>query len=235
MPSHCPADEIQVWSAELPKIDGAATGDWATLNPEEQARADRFRFPGDRDFFVQCRSWLRQVLATYLEQPPDRIRLAYGESGKPRLAEPGPLDLRFNLSHSGTRAVLAVTRGREVGIDIEALRPIEDAIAERFFAPGEVAVLRSLPVTEREAAFFRCWTRKEAFIKALGDGFSRALDSFEVAFRPGAEPAILSVDGDPAEGARWKVADLAPGLGFAGALASPTRDWTLRWAEPDRR
>jgi 4'-phosphopantetheinyl transferase len=168
------------------------------------------------------RGLLRIILGHYVEAPPEGLRFCYNPYGKPALDPTQDRgSLRFNLSHSGGRALYAVARGREVGVDVETIRTefAGLAIAERFFAPAEVAVLRDLAPEHRTRAFFSCWTRKEAFIKARGKGLSIPLDTFEVSLAPGAPAALLATHDDRDEAARWTLFDLDPGPGFAGALA----------------
>ena len=129
--------------------------------------------------------------------------------------------LRFNLSHSQGLALYAVTRGREIGVDLECIRPISDAeqIAERFFSAHENAVFRTIPAHEKPKAFFNCWTRKEAYLKALGDGLARPLDEFDVSLAPGEPAKLLRIEGAPQEASRWSLNRLEPGSGYVAALA----------------
>ncbi len=150
------------------------------------------------------------------------MRFAYTTYGKPLLAdETGASGLRFNLTHSHGLALLAVTRGREIGVDVERIRDnLEgEKLAERFFSPREVAALRSLPPELRREAFFHCWTRKEAYIKAVGKGLSLPLDQFDVTLHPGEPAALLATRHDSEEAQRWSMRSLAPGEGYVGALA----------------
>ena len=153
-----------------------------------------------------------------------KVRLARAPRGKPYLAHDG-VDLRFNLSHSEDTALLAVARAREVGIDVEENRPGRDwlGIARRFFSPAEAAVLAELPSSEREAAFYRCWTRKEAYLKACGAGMSMRLDSFEVSLAPGEPPALLRSARGADEARRWPLFEVPAGAGFSAALAVESR------------
>lgn len=221
------SSEVHLWHARLDGGEAALACDLPLLSPDERARADRFLFPQDRAAFAAARAWLRRILAGYLGRDPAGLRFGYGPDGKPHLA--GSPSLRFNLSHSGGRAALAVASGREVGIDIEAIRPVEPHIAGRVFAAGEIRTWSALPPADRLAAFFRCWTRKEAYLKALGTGLGTTrLDSFEVSLAPGDPPAVLAVDGDPRAAAEWRVADIDLGPGFVGALAARWGGWTIR-------
>lgn len=215
-------DEVHVWRASLSQGKLAVRASLDILSHAERQRADKFYFERDREHFIVGRGVLRKILGRYLEVSPERISFAYNRYGKPALsAEAGDQQLRFNVSHSHGLALYAFARGREVGVDIEFAR--EDfaslEVAGHFFSPQEVATLRALPASELTRAFFNCWTRKEAFIKALGEGLSHPLDGFVVSLRPGEPASLLSVDGQPQEAARWSLTELFPGEGYAAALA----------------
>jgi len=171
------------------------------LAPQERERAMRFRFAEHRREFIVCRGTLREILARHLDLHPARIAFAYNRHGKPYLRDS---EVQFNVSHSGGWALQAVARDCEVGIDIERIdsRFARDQIPERFFSPREVAQLRALPADRQTAAFFRCWTRKEAYIKARGLGLALALDSFDVSLGPDDPPALMRA-GD------WSVQDVS--------------------------
>jgi len=157
------------------------------------------------------------VLARYLETQPEAVRFAYGEYGKPALSDEHVL--RFNLSHSNEVALLAVALDAELGVDVEHIRAdfASEDIARRYFSRTEVDAFNALPPDERVAAFFRCWTRKEAYIKAIGKGLSQALDEFDVTLAPGIAPALLRAKDD--DTSRWLLVDLNAGAGYASALA----------------
>lgn len=215
------AGDIHVWRAQLDLGAARLQGLFRSLSADERSRAERFRAPRDRDRYIAGRGLLRAVLARYLWAHPAELHFRYGLHGKPALArEAGRSALRFNVSHSEGLALLAVTRGREVGVDVERLRPdIEDGIARRFFSPGEVARLGALPAGQRQAAFFACWTRKEAFVKARGEGLGLGLDTFDVTLAPEEPAALLRLDGDAGAPGRWSLQHLDPGPGYVGALA----------------
>ena len=221
------ATEVHVWRIALDCGDDVLAHMRDTLADEEKQRVDRFYFDKDRRHFLAGRGSLRAILAHYLDCQPGQVRFAYASQGKPMLA--GATDLRFNLTHSHGLALLAVTRGREIGVDVERIRDDIDRepLAERFFSPVEVAALRSLPVALRREAFYRCWTRKEAFIKAIGKGLSLPLDRFDVTLTPGEPAALLATHYDPPEASRWSMCNLSPGDGFAGALAIEGHSWRL--------
>jgi 4'-phosphopantetheinyl transferase len=222
----CPPEQIHVWRV---KLDGGpeqlpALGH--ALAPDELARADRFRFPHDRSRFVIAHAALRALLGRYLNRAPEQIRFASGPHGKPRLTES---TLHFNLAHSGGLALIAVAWEREVGVDLEGMRADVDfaGLAARFFSPAEARALAGLPDEEQVAAFYAAWTRKEAYLKARGAGLSLGLAQCEVSFRPGEPAALLATQPDPAEAARWTLAALDPGPGYAGALAAEGAGWRI--------
>jgi 4'-phosphopantetheinyl transferase len=220
--------EVHVWMIDLAGAAeiGAALG---LLSADERDRAGRFRFDRDRRAFILTRAALRVMLGRYLGAPPEGIRFVYGNRGKPALAGRGAL-LQFNVSHSGNRAALAFTAGCEVGIDVEQIRAMPDvvAIAERYFSAEERADLARVERAARTAAFFRCWTRKEAYIKATGEGLSAPLDGFQVTLEPGAGARFVHVRGDRSEATAWQLRDLEPGSGYAAALAIRDAARTIR-------
>jgi len=189
------------------------------LSEDELERAARFHFDRDRERHVVARGRLREILAARTAQPPERLRFAYSSHGKPTLAEPPGPPPHFNLSHAGGLAALAVSQQAEIGLDIEAVRPLKEDVAGRFFSAREVAAYRALPEAERLAGFYRCWTRKEAVLKALGDGLSRRLDSFDVTLDAAAPPRIERIDGESGAPREWALLHLAPAEGFLGAIA----------------
>lgn len=215
-------DEVHVWRASLQQTPTELEASRRILTPAELERAGRFHFERDRRRFIVARSLLRRILSRYLDISPERICFTHNQYGKPAVsAEAGNSDLRFNVSHSEEMALYAIARGREIGVDIEFAR--EDfagfEIAERFFAPAEIAMLRRLPKEAQTVAFFNCWTRKEAFIKALGEGLSHPLDSFVVSLAPDEPAALLSVEDSPEGPARWSLVELFPAAGYVAALA----------------
>ena len=222
-------DEVHVWRASLSVSPSQLQRLSPILSTDERQRAERFHFEKDRGEFIAGRALLRTLLGRYLHREPSQLGFHYGASGKPRLAGEDS-SLRFNLSHSLGVALYAFGRGRELGIDVEHIRSNADAekIAGRFFSAQEVAVFRSLPARQREKAFFDCWTRKEAYIKAKGDGLKAPLDAFSVSLSPGQPAALLNVQDDRAEVSRWSLRELEPGPGYAGAIIAQGNDWQLR-------
>ena len=228
-PLKASAEEVHVW--RLP-LDGPAP-DWLerVLDPTERKRAEHFQFARDRDRHVIAHGLLRHVLGRYAGIPAGAIAYRVGLRGKPCLAvTPGRPPLRFNLSHSADLALCAVTLRRELGVDVEQVRGDRDhqGIAERFFSPAEFTGLRALPPAQRQDAFYACWTRKEAYAKARGEGLSLALDSFDVSVAPAAPAAVLRSEAGPAETTRWRLEELRPAPGYVAALAVEGRGWALR-------
>jgi 4'-phosphopantetheinyl transferase len=209
-------NDIHVWHAALDRDESVLARLQATLSPDERARADRFRFAKDKNHYTVARGLLRELLGKYLQQDPASLEFSYGPHGKPALAgKNAPSGLSFNLSHSFGLAVYAIARGRNLGIDVERIQPESagEDIARRFFSPREVSDLRALPAEARTEAFFLCWTRKEAYIKALGTGLYTPLDGFSVSLGPGQCAEFLGgVD------SRWHIAAFEPAEGYAAAV-----------------
>jgi len=233
-----PQGDVHIWSASLEQEAFHLHRLQSTLSADELSRAERFYFPKDREHFVAARGILRAILSLYLDTAPDQLRFCYGARGKPALAMTSRQEkLGFNLSHAQGLCLYAVAFGREVGIDLERLRLISDAeqISKQFFSAREHAALLAVPASQRHEAFFNCWTRKEAYIKAVGDGLARPLDRFEVSLRPGESAKLLSVEGDAHEVGRWSLRELTPAPGYVAAVAVQGHDWRLRcwqWAAP---
>jgi 4'-phosphopantetheinyl transferase len=230
-----PRHEVHVWRALLDQPQ-SLNAFLASLAPDEQERAARFLFQKDRERFIAARGLLRAILSRYLNLRPDDLYFGYGAHGKPFLARAPCGDVRFNVSHSHGLALFAFARERDLGIDVEQMR-LEVAgqrIAERFFSACEVAALRGLPAEQHTEAFFNCWTRKEAYMKARGEGLSLPLDQFDVSLAPGQPPALLRTAMTASETSRWSMIELAPAAGYKAALVVEGRDWQLRrWQWPD--
>ncbi len=220
--------EVHIWLAALEQPEHIVQRLAGLLAGDELLRAQRFYFERDRRRFIVARGALRSILSRYLDIAPAQVQFSYGPRGKPALAaacDDGRL--RFNVSHSQELALCAVTRDREVGVDIEFMRPLDDAesIATHFFSAREQAALRSLPAHLKHQGFFNCWTRKEAYIKAIGEGLYQALDAFDVSLAPGEPAQLLAVLGKPEEAQRWTFQALQPPAGYAAALAVEGADW----------
>ncbi|CAN5218299.1 4'-phosphopantetheinyl transferase superfamily protein [soil metagenome] len=223
-------NEVHVWRIDLPGQQDDSYEFW--LSPDERTRAAGFRVMHARRWFIVTRAVLRMLLARYLGTPLEDLPLRVNAWGKPQLV-PESTDLHFNVSHTRTCALIAMTRQRRVGIDVECSRRglADMQIAEHFFAPEETAALRALPAGERAAAFFNCWTRKEAWVKAVGRGLSIPLDAFVVSIGEAAD--LLEVRGAAAEAARWTLRALHPDPDHIGALAVEGHGWRLRqWQWP---
>jgi len=193
-----------------------------TLSTDERERASRFRFETDRTRVGVGRGTLRSIHGHYLGIEPGRVRLRYGPNGKPTLDEgPDRAPIQFNLAHSHQLAVLIFARTRQVGIDLEYVRPVPrlQQIAASFFSAHENAVLSSLPPSQQQEAFYLCWTCKEAYLKATGLGLDHPLDQFDVSLVPGEPARLLRVEGKPEETSRWSLHWLRPAPGYLAALA----------------
>lgn len=190
----------------------------SVLSSDELARASRFVFDVDRNRYLAGRLALRELLGRYLDRAPAEVRLGYTAHGKPEV--PGET-LRFNVAHSGELAVIALTEHDRLGVDVERIRPLGelDAVARTVFSAHELEVFHSLPDAGKVQGFFDGWTRKEAFVKAVGEGLSYRLDAFAVTLRPGAEARLLEVEGSIARAAAWSLIDLNPVEGWVGAVA----------------
>jgi 4'-phosphopantetheinyl transferase len=226
---HLPApleDEVQVWSASKQLIADAPEYMMSLLSEDEIQRAQRFHFAKDRNQFIASRGLLRRVLGWYVGTDPRKIRFDYSKNGKPELDLGFSTSaLRFNVTHSCDVILLAFARGRGVGIDVEKIRydVSIDEIAERFFSISERLSLRALPPAQRYEAFFRCWTCKEAFVKALGDGLSTPLDGFDVSLAPGEPSRLLQTKPDSTEAERWIMKSLTVEGGYSAALVVEKR------------
>jgi 4'-phosphopantetheinyl transferase len=193
------------------------------LDSAERDKASRFVFERDRFRFIVGRARLRQALSALLNVRPEAVELVYGERGKPALAPPfADSNLRFNVSHSDDVAVYAFSLGREVGVDLEAVRPLPDLdqIADRFFSQKEKNAYFALDPSDKLVGFFNCWTRKEAFIKALGDGLYFPLDSFDVSLAPNEPARILCAQGMPGDSCGWRLSSFSPAPGFVAAVVA---------------
>jgi 4'-phosphopantetheinyl transferase len=230
------SNAVHVWRANLDQSPSQIALFQNNLDDDERSRADRFYFSRDRERFIVARGILRAILGCYSNRAPESLSFNYSAHGKPALVSESEADaIRFNLSHSHGTALYAVSRGREIGVDLEFIRCDLEAeqIAERFFSHSEIETLRALPPSLRKYAFFLCWTRKEAYIKARGEGLSLALDQFEVSLTPGEPAALLSTRSDSDEALLWSLRNLNPAPGYAAALATEGCDWTLScWQWP---
>jgi len=218
-PSELHPGVVHLWQRRLDASAAEVNAYCRLLSSEEQERARRFRVERPRKEFVLTRGTLRTLLAQYLGITPQEVHFRYAVRGKPALE--GESGLCFNVSHTDGLALMAFVMRRTIGIDVENLVRGVDAqrLAERFFSERERQALRSLRGDELQAAFFRCWTRKEAYIKAKGDGLSLALHEFDVSIAEQDRDALLATRPDPTEAARWTVCDVPMGTGYVAAVA----------------
>lgn len=232
-------DAVSVWWANLDWSATAITSALSDLSPGECERADRYHRPLDRSRFIAAHSCLRRILGWYVDVLPDLLTFEHGPHGKPRLGGDAAFhDVRFNLAHSGKMAVFAVAIGRELGIDLEWMgRNVSCLeIARRMFAPAEQQALEALTGEDRVRAFYRCWTRKEAYVKATGAGLSVPLDSFAVSVLPG--DVRCSVPDSVAPDHSCMLIDISSNAEFAATLAlfdsvkPPPQIVQFCWPEP---
>lgn len=224
-----PAAEVRAWLVTLDLPPRRLARLQAHLSPAERERASRFHRAPDRDRFVVTRGLLRELLAGELGMAQDRVPLGADENGKPALdARAGAPQLRFNASHSDARALVVVAFGREVGADVERVRPDLDldGVAERTFSTAELTDWERLPAAERVPAFFTAWARKEAYAKGIGRGLAVGMSGIQP--EPSARPGRLVVADPHADGRPWAVCDVDAGPGYAAAVAAEGEDWELR-------
>ena len=215
--------EVHVWYEDFALLQAVEINqNLQILAPDEIEKAQRFRFEKDRHNYINARSWLRKIIGKYLQTSPDLLRFGYGEYGKPWLQneEGNPHSIQFNLSHSEGVAICALAWEKALGIDLEALRfeNSYDNVAENFFSQRERLALQSVAPEFKQIAFFNCWTRKEAYLKARGDGLIFPLDEFDVSLYSD-EAKLISVHHFPEENQRWTLYHLSPKPQFIGALA----------------
>jgi 4'-phosphopantetheinyl transferase len=224
-------DEVHVWQASLEQPEATIQTLRQLLAADELAKAGRFHFEKDRKSFIVAHGLLRTLLGRYLHLQPGHLRFCVNDYGKPAL-DPSfhEQPLNFNMSHSHKLALYAFTFRRQVGIDVEYMRADVDfeGVARHSFSPVEQNVLHALLIEARKPAFYNCWTRKEAYIKARGMGLSLSLDLFDVSMKPGEPAALLTSREDAREAGRWRFEELLPGDGYAGALVVEGGGWQLR-------
>jgi len=227
------SDEVHSWRASLDVPPETSARLYATLTPDERTRSARFQFERDQQRFIVARGVLRDLLGRYLQIQPGKISFVYNAFGKPDLGPEFASRLKFNLSHSAGLALIAFATASDVGVDLEHIRPQSDYadIARGFFSAAEVDYLMALPSHLYAEAFFSCWTKKEAYLKAYGEGLALSLNSFSVPLTtdPAQTPADLYVASKgivPAR--RWSLYTLRPAPGYAGALAIEGTGWRLR-------
>ncbi|HEU4628276.1 MAG TPA: 4'-phosphopantetheinyl transferase superfamily protein [Gemmatimonadaceae bacterium] len=222
---------IHVWTATLDRSADERARLATVLADDERERVRRLRREQDRARFIVRRAVLRAILGRYIGCSPQDVCFTANRFGRPALRGPAAgLDVRFSATHSHALAVYAVAHARHVGVDVERVRPIPELerIARHHFAPGESAALCALPPDVRTTAFLHCWTRKEAYVKALGVGLSFPLDQFEVSVRPDAPAALLADRIHPAHAGAWAMHDLPLGDEYVGSVTADGRDWGMR-------
>ena len=225
-----PENEVHLWRVDLASVAPSEHRWRQILSEDERVRAARFHFPRDREYFTAARALLRMILGAYAACDPKQLVFRYSDKDKPSLSSDSEKQIEFNISHSGSTALLAFARGRAVGVDVEHIRADFDhaAIARRFFSSDEQRQLSGLPASERYLGFFRCWTRKEAYIKAVGTGLSLPLDQFDVSLKPGDKNALLATRPGSAEAARWSLQEIPVGDGYIAALCVEGHGWRLK-------
>jgi 4'-phosphopantetheinyl transferase len=232
------SDQVHVWRVPLEVSLAGVNLLSQFLSKDERDRADRFHFDADRNHFIVARAWLRIIIGYYVGVEPAELEFDYSSYGKPSLAKPLAefTGLHFNLAHSADLALVGVTLRRQIGIDLERISNTVayEEVARRFFSSSEIACLSSLPQTARLRAFFNCWTRKEAFIKAKGHGLSLDLDQFDVSLDE-EEAALLRTRWDPTEAEHWSLRTLEVGSGYVAALAVEGSDWQLSYWQIEER
>jgi 4'-phosphopantetheinyl transferase len=214
--------EVQIWCVWLNRLISEIPQLTKHLSYSERFKINRYRFDRDKRYSTISRGVLRVLLGHYLDVAPGSVCLNYGPNGKPSLdPDHHPSGLRFNLAHSRDISLYAFVDDSEIGIDLEYIRQLPDAekIAERTFSRREYLDLTSLPINQRTQAFYNCWTRKEAYIKALGYGLSLPTNQYAVSMAPGEPARLLHVEGKPDEIARWTLRSWTPAPGYVAALA----------------
>jgi 4'-phosphopantetheinyl transferase len=225
-------NEVHVWMIPLDQDPDSTGHYYQVLSVDERNRAERFHFERHRRRFIISHGVLRGILSQYLACHPAEIQFDLTSHGKPMVS--GSLktfDLLFNLTHSHELAVVAVNHQHEIGVDVEYIKKMGDMekIATRFFSKLEKVAYLDLPEEQRVHGFFNCWTRKEAFIKAIGEGFSYPLDQFDVTLTPGSPVRLLRIGDDPGEAPRWTLESFQQGMDYIGSVALRLRDVQFRY------
>ncbi len=214
--------EAHLWIASLSSSKVEISQLESILSNDERERAHRFKKSVYAERYTAARGLLRVLLGAYLELEPRSIRFTYDALGKPHLAhEAPPLSLNFNVSHSDELALFGFVREYRIGVDLERIDSEVDFgdLVERYFSVNEIQKLRALPPGERQEAFYRGWTRKEAYLKARGEGLSYPLERVEVSLAANEPAMILRADDDPFAAERWTIQSLSPAPGYIGTAA----------------
>lgn len=232
-----PINHVDVWRIPLNPPPAILIRLQSCLSESEIQRAQRFRFAEHQRQFIAAHGCLREILSRYLRVTPDHLEFQFSEFGKPSLTgELAASGVTFNLSHSNEIGLVAISLGRAIGIDVEYIREdlADEQVARRFFSDHEVTEFLALPLEQRKIAFFTCWTRKEAYIKARGEGLSMPLNQFDVSINPDAPAELLHTRPDPAQALQWRLYALYPGQGYVAALATEGQPASLgcwQWAD----
>lgn len=200
-----------------------------TLSADENARSNRFHFQKDRNNFIVSRGTLRMILSRYLNLSPQNLKFTYSTQGKPALHT--ETEIFFNLSHSHQLALYAITLNREIGIDIEFIRPIAEAenIVKNYFSPKEITIFNTISPAHKPEAFFNAWTRKEAYLKATGQGLIQPLNTIEVSITPGEPAKLLSINGDTQKASQWTLTHLTPHPNYIACVAIPAHNLDYKY------
>ena len=226
------AGEVHLWRTDLDRNSQEVQEFLATLSADEKARALRFYFQQHRQRFIVARGTLRRILGRYLDLAPAQVEFEYSPQGKPKLAAScNGKELQFNLSHSQGLALYGVARYRRIGVDLEYLRPMEEVeqLVKRFYSAREFAAISPLSPQEREKAFFRGWTAKEAYLKATGSGLGGGLDRVEVSLVAGTPLQLLSLEGNTEAASRWHLSDLPLHPDYIATVAVEGRNCHLKF------
>jgi 4'-phosphopantetheinyl transferase len=229
-------NEVHIFAAPLDLTQQELEKRAATLSLSEKERAAKFKFDKHRNRFIAGRGLLREALARYLQTEPSALDFNYSERGKPEFStQLLTSGIHFNLAHSEDLALLAITRIGSIGVDVEHIRPVNNVeeLVARFFSKREDELFQKLSAMEKPAAFFNLWTRKEALLKATGEGIGSRLNQVEVSFLPGEPARLLAISGDTEKAAQWTLKELSPAPGFVAALAIESQNlrvscWTWK-------
>ncbi len=227
------SQHVFVWQIYIPDFISHVSTDFNLLNEKEKARAKAFKFDRDRESFIVSHAALRKILGRYLKLPPENIQFEFNEHNKPRLLTPYNADVHFNLSHSHDYALVAITLNHDVGVDVEYMRETRDLenIAKRFFSQAEFDEYQQLPAQQKLEGFYNAWTRKEAFIKAIGKGLHYPLKDFVVSLNPVNESILKNAKGYSAE--NWNLVGFLAADNYCAAIAVPCKNKTFEFYNYD--
>jgi len=222
-------DEVDVWRLSLDPLDSMVSELRARLSAEENDRAEKFKFQKDRKRYILTHGLLRVILSVYADVSPEELKFTQNRYGKPELVHPSGLNLTFNLSHSHERALIGIARGRQIGVDIEYVKNDFEwkEVVERFFSSREIQMINALPKNLQQKAFFTCWTRKEAYVKATGMGLSLPLKEFDVSPVPGAATLLLSHK----EASQWSMKEVDVAESYVATVVVEGHDARIRYWE----